>query len=67
MSGAEHKVAMFADDVLVCQGEPERSFNELMSILLDFGKLSGYKVNISKTQVMTLNYTVPATLCRNLR
>lgn len=49
LSGVKHKVAMFADDVLVCLGEPERSFNELMSTLNDFGKLSGYKVNISKT------------------
>lgn len=62
LSGAEHKVAMFADDVLVGLGEPERSFSELMSTLNDFGRLSGYKVNISKTQVMTLNYSAPATL-----
>lgn len=62
VSGIEHKVAMFADDVLVCLGEPEGSFGELMSTLTDFGKLSGYKVNISKTQVMTLNFVAPATL-----
>lgn len=62
LSGVEHKVAMFADDVLVCLGDPERSFRELMSSLSEFGKLSGYKVNISKTQVMTLNYTAPAAL-----
>ena len=62
LSGIEHKVAMFADDVLVCLGEPERSFGELMSTLIDFEKLSGYKVNISKTKVMTLNFVAPVTL-----
>ena len=62
VAGVEHKVAMFADDVLVCLGEPERSFNVLMTTLTDFGRLSGYKVNISKTQVMTLNYTASAIL-----
>lgn len=58
---------MFADYVLVCLGEPESSFSELMSTLSDFGKLSGYKVNISKTQVMTLNYTAPATLSKKFK
>lgn len=33
----------------------------------DFGKLSGYKVNISKTQVMTLNYSAPATLRKKFK
>uniref|UniRef100_A0A3P9DFW8 Reverse transcriptase domain-containing protein n=1 Tax=Maylandia zebra TaxID=106582 RepID=A0A3P9DFW8_9CICH len=56
---------MFADDVLVCLEEPERSFSELMSTLSDLGKLSGYKVNISKTQVMTLNYTASVALRRD--
>lgn len=38
LSGVEDKVAMFADDVLVCLGEPGPSFSELMSTLTDFGK-----------------------------
>lgn len=37
-------------------------FNELMSTLTNFGYLSEYKVNISKTQVMTLNFTAPSSL-----
>lgn len=67
LSGVEHKVVMFADDVLICLEEPERSFSELMSTLSDLGKLSGYKVNISKTQVMTLNYTASAALRRKFK
>lgn len=67
VSGVDHKVAMFADDVLICLVEPEGSFKQLMTTLLDFGKLSGYKINISKTQVITLNYTVPMILCREYR
>lgn len=65
-NGVEHKVAVFADDVLVCLGEQEGSFNELMSTLIDFGYLSGYKVNISKTKVMTLNFTVPSSLLKKI-
>ena len=63
MAGTEQKVALFADDVLVFLKEPEESFGGLMALLDDFGKLSGYKLNISKTQVMTLNFNAP----RNLR
>lgn len=53
----EHNLAMITDDVLVYLGEPEKSFSGLMATLSDFGKLSGYKINISKIQVMTLKYT----------
>lgn len=40
MSGVGHKVVVFADDVLVCLGESEGSFNKLMSTLTDFSYLS---------------------------
>lgn len=36
--------------------EPEESFLRLMTLLTDLGNLSGYKLNLSKTQVMTLNF-----------
>uniref|UniRef100_A0AAQ6ABA7 Reverse transcriptase domain-containing protein n=1 Tax=Amphiprion ocellaris TaxID=80972 RepID=A0AAQ6ABA7_AMPOC len=62
VAGIEHKVAMFADDVLVYLEEPEKSFNGLMILLKEFGNLSGYKLNISKTQVMTLNFTASTDL-----
>lgn len=52
----------FADDVLVLLEDPEKSFLGLMTLLVDFGNLSGYKLNISKTQVMTLNFTAPKSL-----
>lgn len=59
MGGFEHKVAMFADDVLGTLREPEVSFDELMALLSEFGDLSGYRLNLSKTQVMALNFQVP--------
>lgn len=57
MAGIEHKVAMFADDVLVYLEEPENSFNGSMALLKECGNLSGSKLHILKTQVMTLNFT----------
>lgn len=59
VGGVEHKVAMFADDVLGTLGEPEVSFDQLMDLLSEFGDLSGYRLNVSKTQVMALNFQAP--------
>lgn len=62
IAGVEHKVAMFADDVLVYMEKPEESFTGPMTLLKEFGNLSGYKLNVLKTQIMTLNYTASANL-----
>lgn len=62
VGGTEQKVAMFADDVLVFLEDPEETFMKLLSLLNDFGKLSGYKLNLSKTQVMALNYSASRSL-----
>ena len=53
----EQKGAIFGDNILIYLEEPEKSFIGLMTLLVDFGKLSGYRLKISKTQVMTLNFT----------
>ena len=57
MGGIEQRTILFADDVLVLLEDPD-----LMTLLVDFGNLSGYKLNISKTQVMTFNFTAPQSL-----
>lgn len=56
VGGIEQKIAMFADDVLIYLENPELSLPILMKSFTDFGKLSGYKVNVQKTQVLTFNY-----------
>lgn len=53
IAGTEQKGVMFAGDVLVFLEEPETSF---------IGLLSGYKLNILKTQVMTVNCNAPRNL-----
>lgn len=59
IAGFEHKIALFADDVLIYLSVPSLSFTNLMSLLLTFGTLSGYKINAKKTQVLTYNYDPP--------
>lgn len=59
IGGQEHKLAAFADDVLLYLTRPSESLPKLMEALDKYGALSGYKLNIQKTQVMTFNYHPP--------
>ncbi len=52
----------FADDVLIYLSRPETSCPVLMTTLVDYGSLSGYKLNIQKTQVLTFNYRPDQTI-----
>lgn len=52
----EHKLACYADDILIFLGQPSNSLPKLMQSFEYFGRLSGYKVNMSKTQLLKYNY-----------
>lgn len=54
--GHEHKISLFADDVLIYMSNPESSIPKLWSVLDSFSAVSGYKVNITKTQILSFNY-----------
>lgn len=54
--GEEHKICMFADDVLLFITSPDSSIPKLMSLLKEYNLYSGYKLNIQKTQTLTFNY-----------
>lgn len=56
IAGDEHKIGLFADDVIIFLQDPNTMFTKLVKILEDFGRMSGYKLNMSKTQVLTFNY-----------
>ena len=55
--GVEQKVSLFADDVIAYVERPSDSIPELLGLLESYGRLSGYKINITKTQILTVNYT----------
>lgn len=47
----DHKLALYANDMLIYLRDPPNSFFELMNLLETFGSYSGYKLNIQKTQI----------------
>lgn len=60
----EHKICLYADDVLIFISNPETSIPTLFNIIDLFSKFSGYKINLTKSEAMpvgSLN-SIPAAL-----
>uniref|UniRef100_A0A3Q1CL96 Reverse transcriptase domain-containing protein n=1 Tax=Amphiprion ocellaris TaxID=80972 RepID=A0A3Q1CL96_AMPOC len=56
VNSREHKVALYADDILLYLSNPDFILT-LLDLLKTFGAYSGYKLNIGKTQIMSFNYS----------
>lgn len=61
----EHKIAVFADDVLLSSSKPNDSLSQRHQIVSTYGTYSGYKINSSKSQVLSFNFT-PSASCKSL-
>lgn len=59
MASGEQKLSLFADDLMLTITNPTKTLPILMEMIVEYGSLSGYKININKTQVLTLNYVPP--------
>jgi len=55
--GDEHKICMYADDVLLFLTNIKSSIPKLMTLLKTYNLYSGYKINIQKTQTLTYNFS----------
>lgn len=53
--GIEHRVSLYADDLLLYVCDPLTSIPHILSILNTFGTISGYKLNISKSECFPIN------------
>ncbi len=61
----EHKLLIFADDILVLMSHPQDSIPPLLDTVNKFSEISGYKVNWSKSEVMPLSRHCQKKIFRN--
>ncbi len=50
----EHKIILYADDVLILLQEPHSSLQKCLSVIKSFSSLSNYSINLSKSTVLPL-------------
>lgn len=51
----EHKLALYADDLLLFLTKPIHSFSPLFQCLKEYSSVSGYKINYSKSEAFPIN------------
>lgn len=55
----EHKISLYADDVILYLTNPTSSMPHLKGIISVYGFFSGYKINVDKTEAMDVNNNIP--------
>ncbi len=58
----EHKISLYADNVLLYLTEPMSTISYLKELISRYGYYSGYKVNVDKTGAMDVNDLVSETV-----
>ena len=53
--GREHRVSLCADDLLLYVRNPIESIPSIISVLKVFGRISVYKLNLSKSELLPIN------------
>uniref|UniRef100_A0A8C5QAN6 Reverse transcriptase domain-containing protein n=2 Tax=Leptobrachium leishanense TaxID=445787 RepID=A0A8C5QAN6_9ANUR len=51
---AEHKVSAYADDLMFILPDPVGSMPEVVKELHEYGLLSGFKINVSKSEILAI-------------
>lgn len=53
--GIEHRLALYADDLLLYVTNPLSQLSNILSLLHNFGSFSGYKLNLQKSECLPIN------------
>ena len=54
-SGREHKLSLYADDLLLYISDPQNTLSHIMATLDRFNELSGCKINASTSELFPVN------------
>ena len=49
-----HEINLLADDVILCLKDPGNSLSKIQTVLNTYGRISGYKVNLEKSEIIPL-------------
>lgn len=55
----QHKLSLYADDVLLYLTEPSTTIPYLKDLISTYGYFSGYKINVDKTMAMSIGRRIP--------
>ncbi|KAF7653218.1 hypothetical protein LDENG_00086010, partial [Lucifuga dentata] len=55
LNNCQHKISLYADDVLLYLDSPTQDIPKLIQLINEYGSFSGYKINFSKSEAMPLN------------
>lgn len=53
----DNKIGLFADDIVIFLSHLEQSLHYMLNIISSFSKLSGYKINESKSAILFLKHS----------
>lgn len=53
----QHKILLYVDDILLTLTDPSKSIPALVNCVKEFGQISGYKVNFTKSEIMPLGFS----------
>lgn len=54
----QNKISLYADDIILYLTNPERSIPALLDLITKFGTISGYKINLTKSNALLINSSV---------
>ena len=57
--GQTHKVSLYADDLLLFLSNPDTTLPHVLSLLSSFGAISGYKLNLNKSEYFPITPSHP--------